>query len=97
MDDVKGDEAFRELSASVFAQGFLIELLLARYLKLAGDEGVAELAGAIQRSSLDTTALSGVAKDESDAEFLADVTIKMQQVCEGMIDRAVFRATGKAR
>jgi hypothetical protein len=88
------NEDYRQLTASVMAQGFLIEVLLVHYLKHAGKENAADLAATIQSRTMDGEAFTGVARDEADAEFLADVVVKMRDQSRGMIERALRGVVG---
>jgi hypothetical protein len=97
LGDLKNDDDYRELSASVMAQGLLVEVMLADYLRRNGASNPRELAASLEQASLKTDAFTGAARDDADADYLADVTVKMRQVCHGMIDRAYRGATGLAQ
>jgi hypothetical protein len=91
MDEAE-EYQMRSLVATVSAQDFLIDFLLTQAFVAVPEAERSVLANVILEASKGTEQFRGVAKDEFQAERMADVGIQSQQ----HIDRAIRRALGRA-
>lgn len=92
MDDIQ-DEAFRNVAARVSAQGFIVEILLAQYLKAFPPE--------LRDAIADTIIQAGKLYDpgvrvagERAAELLSDVTVRTPGFVEDYTRAALARIAG---
>jgi hypothetical protein len=89
---ITDEEMFRNVAADSMAQGFVVEILLAAYLKpLLPQDRVAALK-AIEEMGKKTGHFTDLAKDDDRAaEKFADVVIKMHAALDGLLYRAARR------
>lgn len=86
------EEKLRDVAGKVMAYGFLLEILMARYLKAFPPEGRAEIIGSILGTGMRTDHFAGLIKnDETTAELFADVVVKSHQELERLVLRALDR------
>ena len=84
------DEALRNLAAHDMALGYVVEILLSRYLSPAGEfrEG---LARSIVDNGKRYDQFFGLAKTEAEAELLSDIAVRMHGQLEELVNRALAR------
>jgi pyruvate/2-oxoglutarate/acetoin dehydrogenase E1 component len=87
------EEAFRNVAADSMAQGFIVEILLTRYLKQFPPADREEIAESLIKTGRRIDHFHGVAKDDEFlAELFSDVTIRMHAALEALVKRAMRRA-----
>lgn len=89
---ISDEEMFRNIAADSMAQGFVVEILLAAYLKeLLPADRIATVK-AIEETGKKTAHFAGLTKDdERAAEKFADIVVKMHAALDGLLLRAVRR------
>jgi hypothetical protein len=85
------EEHLRNVFADQMAAGFIVELLLVDKLKSWPVEIRAQLVQAMRQSGRRTDQFAGAARNEAEAELLADVTVRMHRALDGYLDRALAR------
>ncbi len=89
---ISDDEMFRNVAANSMAQRFIVEFLLANYLRelLPGDR--LQIIEALTKQGKKTDQFAGLIKDDDKAaEKFADVVVKMHQALDDLLYRAVRR------
>ena len=86
------EEAFRNIAADNMALGFIVEILLAKYLKSFPPRERSVLVESIKQTGRETNHLRGVTEgDEAMSELLADVVVRMHGALDGYVARAFAR------
>ena len=89
---ISDEEMFRNVAADSMAQRFIVEFLLANYLRelLPGDR--LQIIEALTKQGKKTDQFAGLIKDDDKAaEKFADVVVKMHQALDDLLYRAVRR------
>ena len=85
------EEALRKLAADSMAQGFIVEILLARYFRSFEPDYREGIARDLLSSGTRTDHFVGLAQDEATAEWFSDVVVKMHDMLGGYVHRAMAR------
>jgi hypothetical protein len=86
------EEYFRNVVADQIAQSFMLEVLLARYLRSHPPEMWEEIANLLTAVGQRTDHLTGMVKTDEEAEFLSDVVIRSRAHFQNYAERALHRA-----
>ena len=89
------EEQIRCVAAENMALSYLVEILLSRYLGPLDSPLREQLAKTIISNGKDTSQFFGVAQSETDAELLSDLAVKMHEVLETIVVRALDRSKAK--
>lgn len=85
------DDLQRNVAADEMAVSFLVEILLVDYFKKFRPEDREAMAATIIATGQRTDHFSGLDLDDTMAEALADVTVRMHEALVGIVSRALAR------
>jgi hypothetical protein len=85
------DDKQRQVAGRVMAHGFLLEILMARYLSNFSTEGQTEIVDAILKTGMRTDHFEGLINDEQTAELFSDVVVKSHQELKRLVSQSLKR------
>jgi hypothetical protein len=85
------DDKQRQVAGQVMAHGFLLEILMARYLSNFSTEGQTEIVDAILKTGMRTDHFEGLINDEQTAELFSDVVVKSHQELKRLVSQSLKR------
>lgn len=88
---MQDEEVIRYTAAETMAHGFIIEVMLANYIKQFDPASHDDIAKTILETGKRTDHFAGVAKNDHAAEFFSDVVVTMHEVLERLVVRALER------
>lgn len=85
------EDQLRNLAADSMAQGFLVDMLLAEYFTRLGEKRFLKAQKILDEGEM-TDHFKGLAPDEEEAEVFSDVVVRMHEMLDRYVGRALVRA-----